>query len=172
MPVFASPEPVPSDDDLAFLRRLIGADERTDEELTPYLERNRCTVVDEGTGEESTTPDHYGAAAEVWEERAIGATAAAATAGPAVVSRRHGDAAETYATGAEVGGSPRAMFAIAARLRRRSCNWSGASTIAVAPPSDVALSRLDALDDADVRTLNLNDRYDRNAIVNAAGPRD
>lgn len=172
MPVFASPEPVPSDDDFAFLRRLVGADERTDEQLTPYLDRHRCLVVDEETGEESTTPDHYGAAAEVWEERAIAATATAATAGPALASRRHGDAAETYVTGVKAGGSPRAMFAIAARLRRRSCNWSGASTIAVAPPSDLATSRLEVLDDADVRSLHLDDRYDRGAIVNAAGPRD
>lgn len=163
MPVFASTEPAPTPDDMATLRRLIGPDARTDEQLTPYLERHRCTVVDETTGVTSTTPDHYGAAAEVWEERAH---AAAATAeGRSVASRRHGDAAETY----EKGSGAKSMFAIARRLRRRSCNWKGSATVTVAPPGSADLDRLNALDAADhPRALDLEDPYDRNVVVNAA----
>ena len=167
MPIFASPEPAPVPDDIATLRRLIGPDARTDEVLTPYLERNRCTVVDEVTGEESTTPDHYGAAAEIWEERAY--AAAASAEGRSLTSRRHGDAAETFAEGSGAKG----MFAIARRLRRRSCNWKGAATVAVAPPSTFDSERLERLDDADYpRSLQTTEPYDRAVMVNAAEPAD
>lgn len=165
MPVFASVEPAPTPDDLATLRRLIGTDARTDEQLTPYLERHRCPVIDPTTGEagDETTADPYGAAAEVWEERAF--AAAADSGGQTVTSRRHGDAAETYATGGGTVSGPAAMLAIAARLRRRSCGWKGGSrTITVAPPAALDIDRLDALDDLDVT--------DRRVVVNAAEARD
>lgn len=128
------------------LRRLVGAKlpegggepvAYTDAELAAYLAAYPlCSMTPHGA-------DVYRAAADVWEDKALQREQEllAAGQGPLVTAVSQGDASVDFARPTPMGATtgtpndPTAMRALAARLRRRSCNRS--VSVDVLPPNIV-----------------------------------
>lgn len=136
--------------EVALLRRLIGdpipalpaLPRFTDAELTAALDAAPACPVPliDGLPDPAVIParDTYGVAAGLWADRALeDETSGVALAEPArVTSERNGDLSRTYAGAGKTTGpavlTPERMRAMAARLRKRSCNYNGgARTIVV-----------------------------------------
>lgn len=137
-------------EEVALLRKLVGdtaAPQRfTDAELDAALDAApSCPLARDEYGfpVAGVTPaaDTYGVAATLWDDRALEADTAGEDGAPVrITSERNGDVAVTYAgAGKAVGATAltaRGMRAIAARLRKRSCNYTGgARTVAVQAPN-------------------------------------
>lgn len=137
-------------EEVALLRKLVGdtgeAPAFTDEQLDAALEEApSCPlprdvdgfVIDGATAARDT----YGVAATLWEDRALTeeTTGVAKTEAARITSERNGDVSVAYGGGGKQVGAaeltPDRMRAMARRLRKRSCNYSAARTIAVQAPN-------------------------------------
>lgn len=132
-------------EEVALLRKLVGdtADPQkwTDAALEAALDAApSCPVPLDEYGfpvvGAAVVADTYGVAAGLWDELALEAAIAGEGGEPLrVTSERNGDVAVTYAgPGKAVGESTMTaagMRSIAARLRKRSCNYGSARTILV-----------------------------------------
>lgn len=105
----------------------------SDEQLTALLEAAPCLDHTTGRVKEPPTFDVYGVAADVWEDKALAATLAATDADRKVTAERNRDQSISYA---DRGGKldAQGMYALATRLRRRSCNGGRSKTVKLGAP--------------------------------------
>lgn len=135
----------------------------TDAELAQRITDGPTCPVPAGSPEGTVgAPDLFSVAALVWEDRALELElerAVAPVAEPArVTSERNGDVSRTYGGDGRVDGapvtSPATMRAVAARLRKRSCNKpAAAKTVSVLGPAEDE-RRLDAFGFYDGQRVN------------------
>lgn len=148
----------------------------TDAMADAYLAASpACPMVNGGGA------DVYGAAAQAWEDKALALSITAAIEGAEtgvlVKDVSQGDASITYGKAQPLGttkvkaDSPDGMRALAARLRRRSCNGGDFRSVSVLPPEVVTPGRgyirdYDGEPYTDPRRLILDPRNNVDRVIN------
>lgn len=174
--------PEPTDEDVARTRRLAGEDRvdspYTDEDLTERLTRLTCPERTDPFTLVYTParPDVYGAAAEVWEEKALALIPAPGVVVPGSVrSERTSDVSITFDGSTTLG--VKDAYAMMRRMARRSCTFTGGTrSVDLLPPGpgrslSLTLATYDLWFDAVMAAERYKIAPYDEAVINRAEPR-